>query len=318
MRISRRFVLQLMAVTSLGLLVGWGVSRYAKGSEKVIEVGDGKYDFDSPLEGSVPPQARLDQGQRLAVVVGISKFSQPSEYLGVLQRKYQHLGLKVLFVFSPDSPKAHTLLATAIGVPWVIDNDGQYQHLLRSALEHRHDAILIYDQGYKVKFQALAAPDTDLVRQLVEKYLIGEITYSPVSLLSSSLIGKRIEGLQCRSSHPPSKGVFVVFPPGCSSCQLSGYTQALKRARRSGWGSTNKGDNWTLVFVNGRDAGTLAAAENLDFDVHDVCGIREDSLLDPYQTRKSPGTEPLLLKADDNGIVTDVENLMALSNRSAK
>jgi hypothetical protein len=298
--------------------MGWGLSRYAKGSDKAIEVGDGKYDYDSLLEGSLPAQARLEQGQRLSVVVGISKFSQPSEYLGVLQRKYQHQGLKVLVVFSPDSPKAHALLADAIGIPWVIDSDGRFQHLLRSALQHRHDAILIYDENYKVKFQALAAPDNDVLRQLIEKYLIGEITYSPVALLSSSLIGKRVEGLQCLRGDPPSKGIFAVFPPGCSSCELNSYREALKRARDSGWGSANRGDKWTLVFVNGRDANTLAAAENLGFQVQDVCGVREDMLLDPYQTRKSPATAPFLLKAGDDGLVRDVQDLMAVSNGGAK
>jgi hypothetical protein len=183
MRTSRRLVFEIIGVSTLGLLVGWGVSRYAKGSEKVIEVGDGKYEFDSTLEGPLPNLAQLNSGQHLSVVVGISKFSQPSEYLGVLQRKYQSQGLKILVVFSPDSPKSNTLLANAIGLPWVVDKGGQYQLLLRSALEHRHDAVLIYDQNYKVKFQALAAPDNDLLRQLVEKYLVGEVTYSPKSLI---------------------------------------------------------------------------------------------------------------------------------------
>lgn len=318
MRTSPRFVLQLTAVTIMGLAVGWGVSRYAKGSD-AIEIGDGKYDFDSPLEGSLPPLARLDQGQRLAVVVGISKFSQPSEYLGVLQRKYKGQGLKMLIVFSPDSPKAHTLIADAIGIPWIIDKDGRYQHILRSVLVHKHDAILMYDQDYRVKFQALSALDNDLLRQLVEKYLVGEITYSPLSLLSSSLIGRRVEGLQCQSSKPPpSKGVFVIFPPGCSSCELNSFRQPLERAHDSGWGATNKGDKWTLVFVNGRDAHTIATVEKLSFDVQDVCGVREDLLLDPYQTRKSSTTMPFLLKADDDGVVKDVEDLMAVSIGSAK
>ena len=295
-----------------------GVSRYAKGSEKVIEVGDGKYDFDTPLEGSLPDLAHLSAGQRLSVLVGISKFSQPSEYLGVLQRKYQRQGLKILVVFSPDSPKSNTLLANAIGLAWVTDRDGRYQLLLRSALEHGHDGILIYDQDYKVKFQALASPSNDTLRQLVEKYLIGEITYSPVDLLSSSLIGRRVEGLQCLSSHPPSKGVFVVFPPGCSSCELNSYRGALKRARDSGWGAPSRDEKWTLVFVNGRDAHTLKAAENLGFEVQDVCGVREDKLLDPYQTRKSPATMPLLLRAGDDGLIKDVQDLMAASNGGAK
>jgi hypothetical protein len=72
------------------------------------------------------------------------------------------------------------------------------------------------------------------------------------------------------------------------------------------------------VFVNGRDAHTLQAAKNLGFEVQDVCGVREDRLLDPYQTRKSPASAPLLLKTGDDGLVKDVQDLMVVSNGGAK
>jgi hypothetical protein len=224
----------------------------------------------------------------------------------------------VLAVFSADSPKAHTLLADSMGIPWVQDKDGRYQLLLRAALEHGHDAILLYDRDYKVKFQALAAPDNDVVRQLVEKYLLGTITYSPASLLSSNLIGKRVEGLQCISAHPPRRGVFVVFPPGCSSCELNGYKKFLKRAHDAGWGSTAPADKWTIVFANGFDAHVLASMKDVGFDILDICGVREDKLLDPYQTRQGLAAVPVLLKAGEDGIVSKVEGLTAVSTGGEK
>jgi hypothetical protein len=314
MRVSRHFVLQVIVVIGLGLLAGWGLSRRSTANE----IADGKYEFDSRLQTPLPIQAQLGQGQRLGVMLGLNRFSQPAEYLGVLQRKYQTQGLKVLVVFAADSPKSHTVLADSIGVSWAVDKSGQFQHLLRSALAHGHNAVLIYDQNYKVKFQALATPDNDALRQLVEKYLLGEITYSPAALLSSSLIGKRMEGLQCLSDKPRASGVFVVFPPGCSSCELNGYRESLKRARGNGWGSTGKGDGWTLVFVNGLDANTVAIARNLGFEAKSVCGVREDKLLDPYQTRKGTAMVPLLLNVGDDGIVKDVQDLMTISNGGLK
>ena len=99
---------------------------------------------------------------------------------------------------------------------------------------------------------------------------------------------------------------------------MNSYRGALKRARDSGWGAPSRDEKWTLVFVNGRDAHTLKAAENLGFEVQDVCGVREDKLLDPYQTRKSPATMPLLLRAGDDGLIKDVQDLMAASNGGAK
>ena len=314
MRVPRSFVLQIPAVIGLGLLAGWGLSHRSA----TDEISDGKYEFDSRLETPVPTQARLDPRQRLVVMVGLTKFSPPAQYLGVLQRKYQGEGLKILVVFAPDSPKSHAALADSMGVPWVVDKDGSYRRVLRSALGHGHNAMLIYDQNYKVKFQALTNPDNDALRQLVEKYLLGRITYSPAELLASDLIGKRMEGLQCLRERPKMTGVFVIFPPGCSSCELNGYRESLMKVRVSGWGSSANRDGWTLVFVNGLDGNTVAMVKNLGFEGKSVCGVREDKLLEPYQTRKGATMGPLLVNVGDDEIVKDVQKLTTVSNGGAQ
>lgn len=314
MRILRSFVLQVPALIGLGLLAGWGLSH--RGATE--EISDGKYEFDSRLDPPLPAQARVDPGQHLVVMVGLTKFSPPAQYLGVLQRKYQSDGLKILVVFAPDAPRSHAALADSMGVPWVVDKDGSYRRVLRSALGHGHDALLIYDKNYKVKFQAFTNPDNDALRQLVEKYLLGRITYSPAELLASDLIGKRMEGLECLRERAKMTGVFVIFPPGCSSCELNGYRESLTKARVSGWGSSANRDPWTLVFVNGLDGNTAAIAKNLGFGGKSVCGVREDKLLDPYQTRKGATMVPLLVSVGDDEIVKDVQKLTTVSKGGAQ
>jgi hypothetical protein len=157
-------------------------------------------------------------------------------------------------------------------------------------------------------------PRAERLRQLVEKYLLGTINYSPTDLLASTLVGRHVEGLQCLAHQPDSAGILVVFPPGCSSCELSSYREELQRARQSAWAHNNEKDRWTLVFVNGSDAHTMAAAQNLGFEIGDVCAVREDALLDPYQTRKNPSTSPLLLKVTGEGVVEDVQELRSISD----
>jgi hypothetical protein len=318
MILPAKFLLQIVAVVVLGCAVGWCLSRFAGGNKKTIEIGDGSYVFDSSLNTILPAEAKLNEGQRLALVVGISKSSQPPEYLGVLQRKYQNQGLKVLVVLSPDSTKALALLTKAIGVASVTDSDGRFQRLLKFVSTHQHDAVLIYDENYKVKFHFLGMPDSDLLRQLVEKYLVGRITYKPSELLASSLVGRRVQGLQCDTDRPPARTVFVVFPPGCSSCELNSYREALNRARENSLRSNGPDEKWALVFINGRDAHVVAEAQNLGFSRRDVCAVREDILLDPYQTRKSATTVPLLLRTDENGMVTEVRDLRVLSSGGAQ
>lgn len=177
---------------------------------------------------------------------------------------------------------------------------------------------MIYDRNYKVKFQALTTPDNDTLRQLVEKYLLGRIAYSPSELVASDLVGKRMEGLECLKERPKMTGVFVIFPPGCSSCELNGYRESLTRARASAWGASANRDPWTLVFVNGLDGNTVAIARNLGFEGKSVCGVREDKLLDPYQTRKGAAMVPLLVSVGDDEIVKDVQQLTAVSKGGAK
>lgn len=318
MQNSAKFSLQVITVTLLGVAVGWGVSRLAKGQERTIETGDGKYEFDGSMDSSLPAEMLLTEGQKLALVVGISKGSPVPQYLGILQKKYQGQGLKTLVVLPPDSPKGLILLTAAVEVPSVVDSDGRFQHQLRFVSTHRHDAILVYDQNYRVKFHFLGMPDNDVLRQLVEKYLVGRITYKPSELLASSLIGRHVEGLQCSADPAPSRGIFVVFPPGCSSCELNSYKKSLEKARRTAWGSSGPDGRWILVFVNGRDARAVAHAGELGFRDSEVCGVREDILLDPYQTRKSPATAPLLLLTDEKGVVTEVRDLIAISGGDSK
>ena len=293
-----------------GLRGRLGFSHIARG--RPISGVDGKYQFDDVLTAPIPREARFQDSQKLALVLGLSKFSQIPEYLAILKNKHAKDGLKVLVVLPPDSPNGLTQFTASLGVPWVVDKDGQFQSLLRFSAAHRHDAMLIYDETYHVKFHVLGTPENDMVRQLVEKYLLGEITYSPTDLLASNLVGKRIEGLQCFKDQAPVKGVFVIFPPGCSSCELRGYREFLKRAHENYPLPGGSHEDWTFVFVNGRDAHTLASAQDVGFPLRDVCGVREDKLLDPYQTRKNAATVPILIHADENGLITDVRNLTTL------
>jgi len=314
-----KFLLQVIVVISAGVVVGWGFARFAKGDQRIIELGDGKYEYDAPLEDpSFPAEAKLVEGQRLALVAGISKSSQVPEYLGVLLRKYQSSGLKVLVVLAPDSPKGLKLLTQTEGIPLVIDSDGRFQHLLRFVSSHKHGAVLLYDDKYRVKFHLLGMPDKDVLRQLVEKYLVGSITYRPSELTASSLIGKRVEGLECSAEPAPSKGVFVVFPPGCSSCEINGYGAQIKKARASNWGTSMPGEGWTLVFINGKDGHVVTQAQALGFSEKDICAVRQDILLDPYQTRKNPDTVPLVVRTNENGLIIEVRELTEFSSGGQK
>jgi hypothetical protein len=57
-------------------------------------------------------------------------------------------------------------------------------------------------------------------------------------------------------------------------------------------------------------------AKNLGFEGKSVCGVREDKLLDAYQTRKVPRWDCSL--SGDDEIVKDVQKLTTVSNGGAQ
>jgi hypothetical protein len=315
---SISFFAQVTVLIVVGASIGWIFAHLSKNASTSETAGDGKYEFDSTVDPSIPLEAQLDRGQRLALIVGIGAIPSVPEYLGVLFRKYQTRGLRVLLVLPSDSPRNLGLRATAEGIPWVTDLDGRFQRLLRFSSAHRHDATLIFDDHYNVKFHALGLPNNDLLRQLTEKYLIGKINYSPDELLTSSLAGRRVEGLQCPNTLAPSTRQFVVFPPGCSSCEVNSYREQLLRLSQAGGKFPSMSEHPFLVFRNERNAETLALARELGFSDQEVCAVRENILWDPYQTRRNPESAPVVIRTDQNGVIVDVRNLTALQNGGDK
>lgn len=155
---------------------------------------------------------------------------------------------------------------------------------MRYSGAHEHGATLVLTADNKVKFHSLQILSNDLLRQLVEKYLLGEVTYSQGDILRSGLIGRRVEGLQCGSGSIPATESRVIFllPPGCSSCELNTYRDLISRAVKHPRLSRKKR---MLLFAGGRDALTDDVAAQLAFPSEDVCSIRDPFLFDPYVTR---------------------------------
>jgi hypothetical protein len=227
--------------------------------------------------------------------------------LAVLQRKLGSHGLKLLVVFPKGVAEDARSSLRANGIRFEIDQDGEYERLLSTSLAHPHGATLIYGPDRKVKFHLLRVVDNDLLRQLVEKYLFGEINYTPLELTAVSLVGQPLGPLNCASgTRIPQGHVIMLFPAGCSSCQLSNYGALLEREATRLQDSLSGTVDPLFVFLGGSDQKSLALVESLSLKPENVCGLSSGLLIDNYSTRMRGFTVPILLRTDENGVISEV------------
>ena len=151
-------------------------------------------------------------------------------YANVLSRRFESAGLVVVaFVAGSSRPQLQTLVeSSGLSYPIVTDNDGTWGE--RLALGEHPFGIFLINPQRKIQFTTTKAEPDDL-RQLVEKYLVGSIGYSPPGgvpplkagqklppVLLEDLLGHRqvrLEGLKDR--------VIVIFTARCPSCNLETY-----------------------------------------------------------------------------------------------
>lgn len=273
--------LQTLVALLLGLLLGSVAWKLLLPYTRGVSIAEHPLQYGSRLEVPVPDAAQLDPSQELALIVGVSDGSPLPEYIGVLHRRYAQRGLRVLAVLPPHANARALQLAKAAAVPFLVDENGAFQNFLHYSASHPHGAVLIYGPDYKVKFHLLQIPDNDLLRQLVEKYLLGSISYTLTEALTSSLLGQRLDGLRCGSDveSAAANRIFIVFPPGCSACELNNYRIQLSAARKLVVGGGVTPNRWTVVFLGGRDASAEALAQSLSFQASDVCTVRESLAL---------------------------------------
>jgi hypothetical protein len=307
---SRFAIAKLLAVAFLGFILGRVTLEVSHGWPKSSSVAERQLAYDTRLNANTPPGITLDPQQKLGVVLGMGGGQLPPSYLTVLQRKLGPRGLKLTVVFPNGVPNEVLSSWRASGIPFVIDHDQAYERLLNASLAHPHGATLVYGPDLKVKFHLLRIVDNDLLRQLVEKYLLGNINYTPMESAASSLTGQAIDELDCGSGTQIPRGrLIVLFPPGCSSCQLKNYAPLLGTKGKRVQGSLSGAGDPLFVFLGGSDQKARALIESLSVKPENVCTVSTSFLFDTYSTRMRGFVEPIVLATNANGIVEEVRSL---------
>lgn len=138
-------------------------------------------------------------------------------------------------------------------IPIVNDNKSKLRNSLK--IGKNRDALIIAGRDNKVLYASKIIPEYDTLRQLVEKYVVGEITYHFIADQSENLLRnidpysiilyhikneKYVNIIDVLNNNP----IVVYFGANCTSCQLKNYTEHLREFNKA----LNKKRNLIIIF----------------------------------------------------------------------
>ena len=138
-------------------------------------------------------------------------------------------------------------------IPIVNDNKSRLRNSLK--IGKNREALIIADKDNKVLYASKIIPEYDTLRQLVEKYVVGEITYNfiadqsenllrnidPYSIILYNIKNKNyVNMIDVLNNNP----IVVYFGANCTSCQLKSYTEHLREFNKA----LNKKRNLIIIF----------------------------------------------------------------------
>lgn len=155
-----------------------------------------------------------------------------------LLQRYEGSGLQV---FAVTNGQPDEILGMAknesLTLPILFDKDALLKFLLRVPDDYRH-TYLLTSVG-EVVFSMTGAPQEDVIRQIVEKYVAGRIDYNE-SKADLYRVGDELPGIRViqvtggPTQELPLHGLEVVFISArCTACQLHGYIQRYRELATS-------------------------------------------------------------------------------------
>jgi hypothetical protein len=161
------------------------------------------------------------------------------KYADVLNERYGHQGLSCVTVaHSRREDLSEWAGAHKITYPLIADEDGSLHE--RFLFGQEAGGTLIVDPDGIVRFSYHALIDADLLRQLTEKFILGQVNVAAGQIdLTVFQPGRQmpeIEALELRTgalvplaSEMVHQKMVVVFTADCATCQLNHYINQLKQ-----------------------------------------------------------------------------------------
>jgi peroxiredoxin len=249
--IERAFstLLTLLSLIAVGLLAhNYYLSRSLSQTVGVIR-------FESPLEygdrvNENALQRALDHGgygDQLNSHKYLLLYFLPSadfqdlksiKYGEPLLQRYERSGLQVFAVTNGQPAEIRALAKTeSLTLPILFDKDALLKFILRVPDHYRHTYLMT--SAGEIVFSMNGAPQEDVIRQIVEKYVAGRIDYNDrngdLYRVGDELPAIRVIQVTGGPTRElPLHGMEVVFISArCTACQLHGYIQRYRQLTTS-------------------------------------------------------------------------------------
>lgn len=242
-----------------------------------------------------------------------------ARYADILSRRYASQGLTVVAIVQGDRSHVRAVIETAgLSYP-VIDSKENWEK--RLALEEHSLGVFLIDPNGRIQFAATYVQPEDL-RQLVEKHLLGTISYAPPDTTRALKVGERfphaflvdvrqgrrvnLEGLAER--------MIIIFTGRCPSCGLSSYLTSYRSFELL---MRDSAQHPLLIFsskFSEREIIESAAQLDLQDDLYlapnGIPGIEDEYYLKSYFS-----DEVLVVTTDRTGTITSIQSLEEINNK---
>jgi peroxiredoxin len=278
----------------------------------------------TPLMKLIAPHVRSASENRWRLILYFGDYGRaiPNvKYAQILFDRFHNQGFNVVGVVAGMFPEVEKLVERQlISYPVVHDLDWTIAHSLRILPEG--NACFFVDPDNTIRFSTTNLFDPEDLRQLAEKFLLGDVAYperNPVTLLSEGGPLPEFTLLTIADLKPwqwsQVKGqeqVVIVFTAACPSCRLTSYLSEYDRIqdqlpqRPLVIFSQNFSQGEILLEANRRDIDT----SNFYLASGALAGIE-----DPYYGAELHKSDVLVIETDRAGKIKQIESWEELTAR---
>jgi peroxiredoxin len=245
-------------------------------------------------------------------------------YSNVLAQKYKDSGFVSILIlnekkFEPSRVK-RTLAEAGVELSVLLCGSEELNSLF--GLQFESPAALLVDSASVVRFARPTLLDNDTKRQLVEKLVLGNISYSLESEKGSEYpfkLDHRMPDLQLERIGAEEKLTFrelttgpricFLFTAACTECEITKFFNALVQIRESLEGQIAR-ENMLIIF---RDDLTKQEIKKYLDDYKVGMPVYQTSdlqnLTSEYVTRKTESLRPKVILVDESGTVRYLSSL---------
>jgi hypothetical protein len=238
------------------------------------------------------------------------------KYGELLHQRHADKGLQVFAVTDAPPGEVETLRASeSFSLPVLYDKDGLMRMLMGVQESYEH-TFLINSAG-EVVFSLEGAPQEDMIRQIVEKYVTGTINYGPVHAQHLYKVGEQLPTLHIAPiaggsdfSLDARDAELVLISAQCTACQLNAYLERYRKLAASENTGVTRYVVFSQRFVSSEVATTLTT-NGIPLKDFYVSRGSLGGLENEYDTKEGKDAA-VRLRVDHQGLITAVKPLAAI------